>query len=127
MLIIGARLIIIVLCESSFYLHVLHWFVDVMASLEKFNDCSICSLRRRRFTFSRQATICYLHIIYHVGSILIQNWWLDVFDQCQMVKYWCHRIRNQVHIYYGNSLLLSSAFICCFSFLFLFFHVPFSP
>jgi hypothetical protein len=66
------------LCESSFYLHV-HWFVDVMASLEKFNDCSICTLWRRRFTFSRQATICYLHLIYHVGSIFIRNWWLDVF------------------------------------------------
>lgn len=97
-----------------------HWFVDVMASLEKFNDCSICSLWRRRFTFSRQATICYLHLDYHVGTILIQYWWLDVFDQCQKVivsspspffllsRQWCRRMTNQLHIYCGSSLLWGS-------------------
>lgn len=71
--------------NSPFICMCFHWFVDVMASLEKFNDCSICSLWRRRFTFSRQATICYLYLVYHVGTILIQYWWLDVFDQCQKV------------------------------------------
>jgi hypothetical protein len=65
----------------------LYLSVDFVASLEKFNDCSIWSLSRLDFTFSRQAAFCYFHSTCHwakcyaeavVGGVHNQLWALTV-------------------------------------------------
>lgn len=81
------KLIKIILFEISFSLHVSLLVCRFRASLEKFNDCSIWSLSRLDFTFSRQAAFCYFHSTCHwaefyaeavVGGVHNQLWALTV-------------------------------------------------